>query len=114
MAKILPPTLKQRVSPHWRFSLAFAKERQKRRMDSAFMERASPFATIGASHLLPGLAQRHTDVHLLLAAINGNSHGVTRSVIVHDLAEVLLIFDFLVVHGNNEVSSQYDGDVAHI
>src|ERR1700730_9315363 len=41
-AKIFPPTLKQRSSPHCRFSVAWEKERQKRRMDSTL---------IGRSHL---------------------------------------------------------------
>src|SRR5450755_1637416 len=36
-AKILPPTLKQRSSPHCRFSVAWGKERQKRRMDSTLI-----------------------------------------------------------------------------
>ena len=36
-AKIFPPTLKQRSSPHCRFSVACGKERQKRRMDSTLM-----------------------------------------------------------------------------
>src|ERR1700730_8613113 len=37
VAKILPPTLKQRSSPHCRFSVACGKERQKRRMDSTLI-----------------------------------------------------------------------------
>src|SRR6266478_56078 len=37
ITKILPPTLKQRLSPHWRFSLEFGKERQYSRMESTFM-----------------------------------------------------------------------------
>src|SRR6266850_4082957 len=37
ITKILPPTLKQRSSPHWRFSLEFGKERQYSRMESTFM-----------------------------------------------------------------------------
>src|ERR1700752_610102 len=39
IAKIFPPTLKQRSSPHCRFSVTCGKERQKRRMDSTLIGR---------------------------------------------------------------------------
>ena len=36
-AKIFPPTLKQRTSPHCSFSVAWGKERQNWRMDSTLI-----------------------------------------------------------------------------
>src|SRR5258706_12778501 len=69
MAKIFPRILKQRSSPHCRFSVASGKERQYARMESTPV-------TIGrklipetrASHLFPSFPQRDVDVHFFLVA----------------------------------------------
>src|SRR5438876_12214777 len=48
--------------------------------------------------LLPGLAQCDVQVHLLLAAIDGDAHGVASPMVVHYLSQILWseIFSLLI------------------
>src|SRR6185369_704407 len=136
-AKIFPPTLKQRSSPHCRLSLACGKERQKRRMDSTliFGRTNKSNAGHGSSrisrmdlflllihadlwrfglHLLARLAQGYADVHFALSAIDGEPDRVAGPVIVHDLAEILLVLNVLAVNRHDQVAAHHDRDVADV
>src|SRR5580704_5061035 len=66
------------------------------------------------SHLLPCFAQRNADIHLLLCAIDCDPHRVACPVIVHDLAEVLLVLDILAIDGDDEVTAHHDWHIAQI
>src|SRR5215470_2886508 len=67
-----------------------------------------------ALNLLPGLAQRDGEFHLLLAAVDGHFYSVAGTMGVHDLREVLLVLDVLPVDGDDEVAAQHDRDVAEV
>src|SRR5215471_12191176 len=65
-------------------------------------------------HLLPRFAERDTDIHLPLPAVDGDRDGIAGAVAVHDLRESLLAFDFLAVYGDDEVAADHDGNVSEI
>ncbi len=65
-------------------------------------------------NLFLGFAQRYLDFHLFLAAEDGYVDHVAGAVFVHDLSEVLLVFDFVAVDGDNEIAADHDGHVAEI
>ena len=65
-------------------------------------------------HLLAGFSQRNGYIHLPLAAIDGDLHGVASTVIVHDLGEVLLVLDLLAIDRDDQVAAQHDRDVPEI
>src|SRR5437764_3741253 len=65
-------------------------------------------------HLLSCFSQRHIYIHLPLAAIDGDADGIARAVIVHDMAEILLILDVLTVNRDDEVASDRDRSIAEV
>src|ERR1700758_5340083 len=60
------------------------------------------------------LAQGHGHIELLFSTVHGDFHRVAGAVRVHDLGQVLLVFDVCSVDGDNEVASQHDGDVPKV
>ena len=58
-----------------------------------------------ALNLFLGFAQRHTHIHLFLAAENGDADCVAGAVLVHHLGEALLVFDFFAVDGDDEIAA---------
>src|SRR6266446_5410870 len=70
--------------------------------------------TAAPSHLLPRLPQRNLHIHFLLTPIDGDSHAVAGTMVVHHLRQVLLVLNLLAIDSHNQVSSQHDGDVAQV
>src|SRR5579885_286415 len=64
--------------------------------------------------LFAGLAERHRDLQLLSAAVDSDPYRIPGAVRVHDLGQVLLVFDVVAVDGDDEVSSQHDGNVPQV
>src|SRR5437870_7112259 len=65
-------------------------------------------------HLFPGFSQRNVQVHLLLAAIDGDAHGVASPMVVHYLSQILLVGDFFVINRDNQVSAEHDRDIRDV
>src|SRR5438105_2095865 len=65
-------------------------------------------------NLLPCFAQHHVYIHLFLSAIDGDAHSIARAVIVHNLAEVLLVLDLLAIDGDNQIPADRDWNISQI
>src|SRR5207253_3757922 len=83
-------------------------------MDSTSKFGCSPTNDPRPLHLLPGLAQCNVQFHLLLAAIDGDAHGVASSMVVHDLSQILLVGDFFVINRDDQVSAEHDRDIREV
>ena len=66
-----------------------------------FTRAGRPRHTQNELHLLSCFAQHHRHFQLFLAAEDGHFHGVAGAVLVHDLGEGLLAFDFFSVDGDD-------------
>src|SRR5581483_8796110 len=76
------------------------------------LDRGQPDA--GLLDLLPRLSQRDVHIQLSFSPDNCDFHRVSGAVVVHDLSEVLLIFDLLVVNGHDDVTAEHDRRVAEV
>ena len=65
-------------------------------------------------HLVSRLSQHHRHFHLFLSSEDGYFYGVAGAVFVHDLGQVLLALDFFSVDGDDQISSDHDGNVAEV
>src|SRR4051794_32764342 len=59
-------------------------------------------------------SQGNGHVHLLLATIDGDLHGVADSMVVHDAAEIARVIHVLAVDGDDQISTEHDGSVAEV
>ena len=48
------------------------------------------------------------------AADDRHAHGVACLVLVHDGVDVLRVFNFLAIDGDNQIAAQHDGRIAHV
>src|SRR5438552_1322331 len=83
-------------------------------MDSTSISGYPPTNDPRPLHLLPGLAQCDVQVHLLLAAIDGDAHGVASPMVVHYLSQILLVGDFFVINRDDQVSAEHDRDIREV
>src|SRR5205814_2841300 len=75
-------------------------------------ERSS--AAITHLHLLPRLTQRHRHIHLLLPAIYRDAYRISRPMIVHHLAQILLVLHILSIDADNQIPTQHDRNIPDI
>ena len=64
--------------------------------------------------MLFGFAECDFHLELLLPAENGYMDSVSGAMLVHHLGEVLLVFDFFAIDGDDEIAAHHDRHVAEI
>lgn len=65
-------------------------------------------------YLLPGFAQADVHIHLLLAAVDRDSHRIAGAMVVHDLRQILLVLDSLAVNSDDQVAPNHNRNIAEI
>src|SRR5271169_603604 len=60
------------------------------------------------------LSQGDGHLHLVLAAVEGDLDLVASVVLVHDMGDVILVLDVLIVDADDEVAPEHDGSVAEV